>query len=1420
MRRNVKNEKVLRAITIGLATVLSVTSTPMTAFAAVGDEGQTSGSESTGTTEATQSQSEQTPTVVSASLDAVNSEKLAENRAGNVSYATATTPATGTGEIGTKVADALNNVASGEAAVSAGNTLYDTAKTIGDTVAPVISDANISEIENLAQGQAEAFGVTFDENGNVTQMTDFNGKVEDVRNAVNKAETDKDTANKALNGVQAAVDDADGKIRTADTAKKTADQYTTNAVNARDDSETGADAILKNTQNELDKIGKTLNSAVDEDDINKAVAAVVTASDDAVKAAGANLTIVQDEFQKASDAADDAEKNSGSYGYQQMVNLASTAQTAADNAKDAADKADKAVEALEKQEEAAKKKLDDANTAMTTAKTNAKAVLQAYKDQLDKINAAITTANGYRKTAKDAMTEANAAIDLALKLLGEENDGNGDATNAQKQIKAMNEAIEAANKAIKGVSALMYDANASDEVKEANAFYNAEKKCDDAIKSLSEQSTTLSNAWNDYDGVITAKGTAAANSEAAHAAVEQIQALINGENSFDKWAADAANDINNIKALLSGSTVSYKQLQDNANGLAKELGTKEGSIKDIYDTLGGSEEDKKLTAEQIEAKFDKAVSDNSALDTTINGLSTQISANEKIIADCNSSEGTVKNESISAGAELTNDLSALDNKYVYSENEETGLYEIATDEDGNPVYTVAYKILVARSQATKSEYKCGDEVLAPTVTPNYTDAAGSKYVKAQTGTVTATSRPNLVLGKDNYRIAGGPGIDFSPVYDSEKGKFIQTIGYSYDKDMTVGEDIGKNNKKYSQTFDTKPEDALAEILPGHLSNVLNAQLTKADIKIDKEKYTVTIELDSDNASRLGKEQHEVYVLYYNMKGVKLKEDKKTGKWEWECNNINLTVKDGSSYYGRFTETTEFDAKKYDLTVSPTADALRAQSEKQTIDAAAETAKGVVNEHKRIKEEKAQAYEDLKNARADAAKALYGYDKNGTPENPAEGSLLDQKAKAEATRSANQTLIDALGTIMSSYKVVKLHKQAADQILKNADEFDITKAEGISDADKERYNNAVTARKNIIAAKSRANGYLTKLQEELADLDSHINCAIIKADGVDKVNGEVKYAEVGGQIEAANNRLAIVNKKLTTLKSLYQEAFGDLKPVDDKITVDGKVIDINDRNDNLKTKVNGYAKYEDYGEIALIKPFKTDDEISEEVLNNIESWSISSFSETLAAAINNEFEVIFNQNKALSELAGQKSEAVAMAKEIREIANKAQDAADRAATALKNWRAPGGSGGDDDDDDTTAGDIVSGTGLDMALITGGDLLINPITAGGRSGVAGVRTGDRTARGRDNVVDIQGGGVPLSDGSSVIADASGNGAGDNDATGKTATVTDNMVPLADKPFENDPLTLPIILAALTAAGAGVFGINRKRRSVKSKSDNKNN
>ena len=176
--------------------------------------------------------------------------------------------------------------------------------------------------------------------------------------------------------------------------------------------------------------------------------------------------------------------------------------------------------------------------------------------------------------------------------------------------------------------------------------------------------------------------------------------------------------------------------------------------------------------------------------------------------------------------------------------------------------------------------------------------------------------------------------------------------------------------------------------------------------------------------------------------------------------------------------------------------------------------------------------------------------------------------------------------------------------------------------------------------------------------------------------------------------------------------------------------------------------------------------------------------------------------------------------IHDFAKKAQDEADRAATALKNWRAPGGSGGDDDDDDTTAGDIVSGTGLDMALITGGDLLINPITAGGRSGVAGVRTGDRTDRGRDNVADIQGGGVPLSDGSSVIADASGNGAGDNDATGKTATVTDNMVPLADKPFENDPSTLPIILAALTAAGAGVFGINRKRRSVKSKSDNKNN
>ncbi len=37
MRRNVKNDKVLRAITIGLATMIAVTSTPVTVFATDGD---------------------------------------------------------------------------------------------------------------------------------------------------------------------------------------------------------------------------------------------------------------------------------------------------------------------------------------------------------------------------------------------------------------------------------------------------------------------------------------------------------------------------------------------------------------------------------------------------------------------------------------------------------------------------------------------------------------------------------------------------------------------------------------------------------------------------------------------------------------------------------------------------------------------------------------------------------------------------------------------------------------------------------------------------------------------------------------------------------------------------------------------------------------------------------------------------------------------------------------------------------------------------------------------------------------------------------------------------------------------------------------------------------------------------------------
>ncbi|MCR4753964.1 MAG: hypothetical protein K5868_00395 [Lachnospiraceae bacterium] len=591
MRRKVQNKKVLRAITIGLAAVLSVTSTPLPVFAAGGD-----GATGTESTTDTQGQEEAKPTVDSASGDATTAATTAEGYTGTLNDKV--TPATGTGTIGTSVASALN-ITEVEGVVD--NLLSD-GKPGSNGV------AQIKKAEGL-EGEAETkFGVELNADGTVKNQGGLDNKVSDANEAIGDADNAKQDAYNALagkDGVQDKVNTANGLITTAEGKKSTADADTTAANEAIADKTTGKDALENATQEKLKSIETTLNAAVVEKDITQAVSAAVGASTDALTIVNDNLKIADKAYQQAKDAADDAVAHSSSYNRQQMINLATAAQNAANNAKAAATAADKAMETLDTQETAAKTALTNAQTALTTAQNEAIKVLKDYKSGLDAINAKILTANGSRSEAQEAMKAANEAIDAAINLMGDTTDTS--VTGAQAKIKAMNEAIETANKAIENVTGLMYASDATKDEKKAHFFGDAEETCKNAQIRLTgngsnfiDQTKKLADAKEAYDKVIKAKGEVAANKEAADTAVEKIDELINGEdNIYDRYLKDIDKDINDLKALLStGGQYSYSYLENRANDLANGL-SQSGSELEKYVAEEGLFGGQKLTAEQI-----------------------------------------------------------------------------------------------------------------------------------------------------------------------------------------------------------------------------------------------------------------------------------------------------------------------------------------------------------------------------------------------------------------------------------------------------------------------------------------------------------------------------------------------------------------------------------------------------------------------------------------------------------------------------------------------------------------------------------------------------------------------------------------------------------------------------------------------------
>ncbi|MCR5287033.1 MAG: hypothetical protein K6D93_03695 [Saccharofermentans sp.] len=584
MRRNIKNDKVLRAISIGLATMIAVTSAPVTVFA---DEGDGS----------SQEQQQTSPTADSVSAEAGDTAASAQEYTGKLRD----NNSGASGTIGTKAQEALDDIANAKAAAEAGNKLAGVAgqHATGDQEAKGViknMDALLNEKDgpgNDGQGQVKDsedtektaerdFGVVLDKDGSVIDRTGLDKKISDANTEIGNAEDAKSAANNALGKVSDAITTAEGKISDADEKKSDADKYTS-VANTAINTKTKID---QQTQQKLDGIEIALKDAVVEDDINKAVSAAATASSKALQVAGEQIKIVGQAKKQAKDAADDAQNHSSSYTRQQMITLANQAKSAADIAKKAKEDTEKALETAQQKEAAAEKDVSNAKNALDKAQDDAVAVLKDYKDQIDAINKTITTANGYRAGAKEAMKQANNAIDVALELM--ENKTNQSPDDATKKVEAMNTAIKAANDAIANVTGLSTD--------------GAKKKRKDTNTRVEIEAKNLSKAKEIYTKTIEVTGEIQDNKEAAVALLEELNGLIEGkDNLYDKWLRAVDGDINDLKALLSTSgNYTYKQLSDMVDKTQQEVDRQGGQLEEYVATAKPfGELEQPLTAEQI-----------------------------------------------------------------------------------------------------------------------------------------------------------------------------------------------------------------------------------------------------------------------------------------------------------------------------------------------------------------------------------------------------------------------------------------------------------------------------------------------------------------------------------------------------------------------------------------------------------------------------------------------------------------------------------------------------------------------------------------------------------------------------------------------------------------------------------------------------
>ncbi len=373
MRRNVKNDKVLRAITIGLATMIAVTSAPVTAFASENGEGGTTEGETTegGTTEGETTEGEITegeqtePTVAEADIVVCEEAEqiiTGETAEGQNEAVEATDPVV-EGEVSDPVVpgEVSEPVVTGEVSdpvvtpqedeATTVTTIYEdiaavstAVEAVPDLAAAVVDTSKytvaVTEDELTEDGVATV-ATTLDAVDTFVKAADKKIKeteedlktVTDYEQKVSETETElKKVENLGSYDTTDATDDADDAIDYADVAntaesEAAATEAKLNAENALKDAQGGLEAVtreyvaakqaVENTQEKLDDAVEAYNNAVDKlDELNEEMADAktnATAANERMKALQASVAYQTANIEKLKEEKKDLESARDQY---------------------------------------------------------------------------------------------------------------------------------------------------------------------------------------------------------------------------------------------------------------------------------------------------------------------------------------------------------------------------------------------------------------------------------------------------------------------------------------------------------------------------------------------------------------------------------------------------------------------------------------------------------------------------------------------------------------------------------------------------------------------------------------------------------------------------------------------------------------------------------------------------------------------------------------------------------------------------------------------------------------------------------------------------------------------------------------------------------------------------------------------------